>query len=124
MDTIYSKNKIKKEVIILNLVCLNLIQIILCVTIFLLMTSCAVPPDNWKDVTLEEYPPKWVIASTYLPKEKLQGLRGAGFFEIGNSIYSHHCDDHGNMIRMKYNEENNTWKQVKYETLGCGDPDA
>ena len=43
------------------------------------------------------------------------------FFEIGDSIYSHHCDRHGNMIRMKYNDENNTWKQIKYETLGCGE---
>ena len=59
------------------------------------------------------------MASKYLPKEKLQGLQRAGFFEIGNSIYSHHCDSHGNMIRLKYNEENNTWKQIKYETLGC-----
>ena len=91
-------------------------NIIKYLSIAMLMFSCA-PLE-------EEYPPKWVIASTHLPKEKLQGLRGAGFFEIGNSIYSHHCDDHGNMIRMKYNEENNTWKQVKYETLGCGDPDA
>ena len=68
----------------------------------------------------EEYPPKWVVASTYLPREKLIGLRQAGFFEIGDSIYSHHCDSHGNMIRMKYNEENKTWKQIRYETLGCG----
>ncbi len=67
----------------------------------------------------EEYPPKWVIASYYLPKEKLQGLRNAGFFEIQNTIYSHHCDSHGNMIRMKYNEDGHTWKQIKYETHGC-----
>ena len=71
----------------------------------------------------EDYPPKWVIASTYLPREKLQGLQHAGFFEIGDSIYFHHCDGHGNMIRMKYNEENHTWKQIKYETLGCGSND-
>ena len=112
MDSIYSKNKKqtkRKAIIIASLI---------------LLVGCAVPPDDWENVTLEEYPPKWVIASTHLPKEKLQGLRNAGFFQIGNSIYSHHCDGHGNMIRMKYNEENNTWKQIKYETLGCGDPDA
>ena len=67
----------------------------------------------------EAYPPKWVIASQYLPREKLQGLRGAGFFEIKNTIYSHHCDSHGNMIRMKYDEDGHTWKQIKYETHGC-----
>ena len=67
----------------------------------------------------EEYPPKWVVASQYLPREKLMGMPQAGFFEIADVIYSHHCDNHGNMIRLKYNEENNNWKQIKYEKLGC-----
>jgi NifU-like protein involved in Fe-S cluster formation len=58
-----------------------------------------------------------VIASTYLPK--MEGYRNAGFFEIGNSIYSHYCDSHGNMIRIKFNEETKTWKKYKYETFGC-----
>ena len=98
--------------IILNLVILNLIQIILTVVIIVLLTSCAPPTE-------EVYPPKWIVASIYLPKEKLQRLRGAGFFEIGNSIYSHHCDRAGNMIRMKFDEENKLWKQIKYETHGC-----
>lgn len=70
---------------------------------------------------IEEYPPKWVIASQFLPKEKLQGLQSAGFFEINDSIYSHHCDKHGNMTRMKYDENKQLWKQVRYETLGCGE---
>ena len=78
----------------------------------LLLSGCA-------PVFEEEYPPKWVIASQYLPREKLQGLRNAGFFEIGNSIYSHHCDSHGNMIRMKYDEEGKLWRQIRYETHGC-----
>ena len=100
--------------IILDLVILNLIQVILTVfTIFLLtlLSSCA-PME-------EDYPPKWVVASAYLPREKLVGLQSAGFFEINNSIYSHHCDRHGNMIRMKYDEDNKLWTQVRYETLGC-----
>ena len=97
---------------ILDLVILNLMQIILTLVTILLLTSCAPP-------TGEAYPPKWVIASMYLPKEKLQGLRGAGFFEIGASIYSHHCDRAGNMIRMKYDEDDKLWTQVKYETHGC-----
>ena len=84
---------------------------IVLILIFLL-SGCAQPFE-------EAYPPKWVIASMYLPKEKLQGLRSAGFFEIGDSIYSHYCDSHGNMIRMKYNEDGHTWKQIKYETHGC-----
>ena len=101
---------------ILNLVILNLIQIILTIFTILLLTilsSCA-PME-------EDYPPKWVIASYHLPKEKLIGLQSAGFFEINKSIYSHHCDKHGNMIRLKYNEEDHTWTQIKYETLGCGE---
>ena len=71
------------------------------------------------NTTIEDYPPKWVIASEFLPREKLQGLQSAGFFEIKDAIYSHHCDSHGNLIRMKYDEEGQLWKQVKYETYGC-----
>ena len=80
--------------------------------IILLLTGCA-------DQQYEQYPPKWVVASQYLPREKLQGLTSAGFFTMNESIYSHHCDRHGNMIRLKYNEETKTWKQIKYDTLGC-----
>tara|TARA_B100000959_G_scaffold109777_1_gene115782 strand:- start:639 stop:914 length:276 start_codon:yes stop_codon:yes gene_type:complete len=80
--------------------------------IILLLTGCA-------DFEVEEYPPKWVVASQYLPKEKLKGMQQAGFFTMNDSIYSHHCDLHGNMIRLKYDEENHRWKQIKYETLGC-----
>ena len=100
--------------IILDLVILNLIQTILTVFTILLLTllsSCA-PME-------EDYPPKWVVASQYLPKEKLVGLQSAGFFEINKSIYSHHCDNAGNMIRMKYDEEGKLWERVRYETLGC-----
>ncbi len=81
------------------------------ILILFLLCSCA---------AVDEPQERWIVASQFLPKEKLQGLVHAGFFEIGNSIYSHHCDKHGNMIRMKYNEEGNIWKIIKYETLGCG----
>ncbi len=82
------------------------------ILILFLLCSCA---------AVDESQEKWIVASQYLPREKLQGLVHAGFFEIGDSIYSHHCDSHGNMIRMKYNEEGNIWKIIKYETLGCGE---
>ena len=98
------------------------------VIILLILIGCGVPPEYWKDtrpsddqwmasmdVSLE----RWIVASQYLPIEKLQGLQSAGFFELKEGLYSHHCDSHGNMIRMKYNEENNTWKQIKYATHGC-----
>ena len=99
-------------------------------TISVLLFSCGVPPEDWQNTRpgsddqlmarMDASMEKWIVASQYLPREKLQGLQHAGFFEIGDSIYSHHCDSHGNMIRMKYNEENKTWKQIRYETLGCG----
>ena len=79
--------------------------------ILFLLCSCA---------AVDEPQEKWIVASQFLPREKLQGLVHAGFFEIGETIYSHHCDKHGNMIRMKYNEEGNIWKIIKYETLACG----
>ena len=95
----------------------------------LLLSGCGVPPDDWQNTrpgsddqwmaSMDRDMEKWIAASKYLPREKLQGLQHAGFFTLKDGIYSHHCDSHGNMIRMKYNEENNTWKQIKYETHGC-----
>ena len=104
-------------------------QIILTIITLLLLSSCAVPPDDWQntrpgsddqwmasmDVSLE----RWIVASQYLPKEKLQGLQNAGFFELKEGLYSHHCDAAGNMIRLKYVEDKKAWKQIKYETHGC-----
>ena len=87
---------------------------LLLLTIIFVLLGCAPPTE-------EAYPPKWVVASIYLPREKIQGLRPAGFFEIKNTIYSHHCDNAGNMIRLKFDEENRIWKQVRYETHGCID---
>ena len=82
------------------------------IILIFVLCGCAPPFE-------EAYPPKWVIASQYLPREKLQGLRGAGFFEIKDTIYSHYCDSHGNMIRIKFNEEKKSWEKYKYETFGC-----
>ena len=105
------------------------ILIITVIITYWLLNGCGVPPEDWHetrpggnkqwfarmDASLE----RWIVASQYLPRKKLQGLVHAGFFELKDGLYSHHCDSHGNMIRMRYNEENNTWKQIKYETLGC-----
>ena len=92
---------------------------IITATLMFLLVGCGVPPEDWGDTK-----PKWIMATKYLPKEQLQGLQNAGFFEIGDKIYTHHCDPHGNMIRHRFDEEYKLWKQVKYETHGCGDPDA
>jgi len=49
----------------------------------------------------------------------MEGYHNAGFFTIDNKIYSHYCDNHGNMVRIKFDEETKTWKRFKYETFGC-----
>jgi len=67
----------------------------------------------------EGYPPKWVTVSSSLPR--MEGFRHAGFFEMNDTIYSHHCDNNGNMIRMRYQDDGHHWRQVKYETGGCGE---
>ena len=99
------------------------------ITFLFIFVACGVPPEDWKDTrpsdeqwmaSMDASLEKWIDASQHLPRERLQGLVHAGFFELKEGIYSHHCDSHGNMIRMKYNEEDHTWKQIKYETLGCG----
>ena len=82
------------------------------IILIFVLCGCAPPFE-------EAYPPKWVIASSYLPR--IEGFYRAGFFELGDSIYSHHCDNAGNMIRLKFDEENRIWKQVRYETHGCID---
>jgi len=99
------------------------------IILLLVISGCGVPPEGWHKTHLEEELmasmdaslEKWIVASQYLPREKLEGLYSAGFFEIGDSIYSHHCDSHGNMIRMKYDEEGKLWRQIRYETHGCID---
>ena len=93
----------------------------------LLLSGCGVPPEDWHKTHLEEELmtsmdvslERWIVASQYLPKEKLQGLQNAGFFELKEGLYSHHCDAAGNMIRLKYVEDKKAWKQIKYETHGC-----
>ena len=75
----------------------------------LLLSGCA--------VDMEEYPTKWVKSLAYLPK--MEGYRNAGFFELDKVIYSHYCDSHGNMVRIKFNEEKKSWEKYKYETFGC-----
>ena len=46
--------------------------------------ACGVPPEDWKDTrpsdeqwmaSMDASLEKWIVASQYLPKEKLQGLQ-------------------------------------------------
>ncbi len=108
MDYIFCTNRAKAK-IILDLVCLNLIQIILTICIIVLMTSCAP----------YEQPSQWERSMTKFPK--IEGFINAGFFNMQDSIYSQHCDSHGNQIWYKWDDVGQLWKQIKYNTLGCFD---
>ena len=109
MDNIFCKSKIKKEVIILDLVCLNLIQIILTVVIIALLTSCA--PNHRA--------PLWLRAIETLPQ--VEGFNRAGLFTINKKIYVQFCDPNGNQIWLRYNEDKHTWRQSRYNSQGCVD---
>ena len=100
-----------KAKIILDLICLNLIQIILTVVIIALLTSCARDPR----------PPLWLTAIETLPQVK--GFNRAGLFTINKKIYVQYCDLNGNQIWLRYNEDKHTWRQSRYNSQGCSDGD-
>ena len=100
-----------KAKIILDLICLNLIQIILTVVIIALLTSCAIEPR----------PPLWLTAIETLPPVK--GFSRAGLFTINKKIYVQYCDPSGNQIWLRYNEDKHTWRQSRYNSQGCVDGD-
>jgi len=80
----------------------------LLLTIIFVLLGCAPAIDTDSE---------WVRGIAHLPK--LEGYSKARFYELDDSIYSKHCDNAGNMIRMKYDEEGQLWKRTKYETHGC-----
>ena len=92
---------------ILNLVILNLIQIILTIVMLVLLTSCAIEPR----------PPLWLRSLETLPQ--VEGFSRAGVFTINKKIYVQYCDPGGNQIWMRYNEKKHTWRQSRYNSLGC-----
>ena len=94
---------------ILDLVILNLIQIILTVLIFVLMTSCA-PPDS---------APLWLRAIETLPP--VEGFSRAGLFTINDKIYVQFCDPYGNQKWLRYNEDKHTWRESRFNSQGCVD---
>tara|TARA_B100000745_G_scaffold284117_1_gene218567 strand:+ start:57 stop:377 length:321 start_codon:yes stop_codon:yes gene_type:complete len=91
---------------ILNLIILNLIQIILTVATIFLLTSCA-PPNS----------PLWIRSMETLPK--VEGFMQSGVFTINGKLYVQNCDSTGNQIWMRYNEETHSWRQSRYNSLGC-----
>ena len=94
---------------ILDLVCLNLIQIILTVVIVVLLTSCA--PNHRA--------PLWLRAIETLPQ--VEGFNRAGLFTINYKIYVQFCDPSGNQIWLRYKEDKHTWTQSRYNSQGCVD---
>ena len=93
---------------ILDLVILNLMQIILTIVTILLLTSCA--PDFSR-------PPLWIRSLETLPP--VEGFSRAGVFTINKKVYVQFCDPEGNQIWMRYNEKTLTWRQSRYNSLGC-----
>ena len=94
---------------ILNLIILNLIQIILTVATILLIASCAADTRS----------PLWLTAIETLPP--VEGFSRAGLFTINDKIYVQFCDPHGNQKWLRYNEDKHTWRESRYNTLGCID---
>ena len=83
-------------------------QKILFVVLFSFLVSCAPDPR----------PPLWLRSLETLPQQ-VQGFSRAGLFTINKKIYVQFCDPEGNQIWMRYNEKKHTWRQSRYNSLGC-----
>ena len=62
-------------------------------------------------------PPLWIRSLETLPP--VAGFSRAGVFTINKKVYVQYCDSEGNQIWMRYNEKTHTWRQSRYNTLGC-----
>ena len=62
-------------------------------------------------------PPLWLRSLETLPQ--VEGFNRAGVFTINKKIYVQYCDPGGNQIWMRYNEKKHTWRQSRYNSLGC-----
>ena len=82
-------------------------QKILFVVLFSFLVSCASDPR----------PPLWIRSLETLPP--VTGFSRAGVFTINKKVYVQFCDPQGNQIWMRYNEKTHTWRQSRYNSLGC-----
>ena len=82
-------------------------QKILFVVLFSFLVSCAPDPR----------PPLWIRSLETLPP--VAGFSRAGVFTINKKVYVQFCDPEGNQIWMRYNEKTLTWRQSRYNSLGC-----
>ena len=81
---------------------------ILLLVLTLLLLACATDPR----------PPLWLRSLETLPQQ-VEGFSRAGLFTINKKIYVQFCDPGGNQIWMRYNEKKHTWRQSRYNSLGC-----
>ena len=63
-------------------------------------------------------PPLWLRSLETLPQQ-VKNFSRAGLFTINKKIYVQYCDPGGNQIWMRYNEKKHTWRQSRYNSLGC-----
>ena len=65
----------------------------------------------------EPSPPLWIRSLETLPQ--VEGFSRAGVFTINKKVYVQYCDPEGNQIWMRYKEETHSWRQSRYNSLGC-----
>ena len=75
---------------------------------YFFLVSCAADPEpsSW-----------WIKSLETLPR--VEGFSRAGVFTINKKVYVQFCDPEGNQIWMRYNEKTLTWRQSRYNSLGC-----
>ena len=61
--------------------------------------------------------PLWIQSLETLPP--VEGFSRAGVFTINKRIYVQYCDPDGNQIWMRYDAYTMTWRQSRYNSLGC-----
>ena len=83
----------------------RMIFILIC--LMMIVIGCAPDPR----------PPLWLQSLETLPQ--VEGFSRAGLFTINKKIYVQFCDPGGNQIWMRYNEKKHTWRQSRYNSLGC-----
>ena len=82
-------------------------RFILVILLILLLSGCAADPRS----------PLWIQSLETLPP--VEGFSRAGVFTINKRIYVQFCDSDGNQIWMRYDAYTMTWRQSRYNSLGC-----
>jgi len=83
------------------------ITILLFILCFLVSSARASEPET----------SRWITALETL--KPIEGFHRAGIFTINGKIYVQNCDSEGNQIWMRYNKKTHTWRQSRYNSLGC-----